>query len=135
MKELRARLGQKGFEPDICQAAIDSLLQQHLLDDRAFVAFWISNRLSFKPMSRRLLLRELRAKGIEEELLQSSLQEMDLPSEVDLARQLLKQKEKRFNRQDSASLKRLQGYLSRRGFSYETIRHVLDERSESDDNE
>ena len=127
MKELRARLGQKGFGADICQQVIESLLQKGALDDRAFVNFWISNRLSFKPMSRRLLLRELRAKGVEEELLQSSLQEIGLPAEVDLARQLLKQKEKRFNRQDPASLKRLQGYLSRRGFSYETIRQVLGE--------
>ena len=125
VKELRIRLEQKGFEPAIYQQAIESLLQKRLLDDRAFVTFWISNRLQFKPMSRRRLLQELRMKGIDEDLLQSCLQEMDLPAEADLARRLLKKKAKGVNREDPVSLRRLQGYLQRRGFSYETIREVL----------
>ena len=128
--ELRVRLKQKGFEPTICQQAIESLLQKRLLDDRAFVTFWVTNRLQFRPMSRRQLVQELRQKGVDEDLLQSCLQEVGLPVETDLARQLLERKLKQFNREDPASLRRFQGYLSRRGFSYETIREVL---KESDD--
>ena len=66
-------------------------------------------------------------KGIDEGLLQECLQQMDLPAETDLARKLLEKKAKRLDCEDSASLRRLQGYLQRRGFSYETIREVLRE--------
>ena len=128
--ELRIRLKQKGFEPSLCQQVIESLLQKRLLDDRAFITFWITNRLQFRPMSRRQLVRELREKGVDEDLLQSCLQEADLPVETDLARQLLQKKAKHVKREDPASIRRFQGYLSRRGFSYETIREVL---KESDD--
>ena len=109
---------------------IESLLEKRLLDDRAFVTFWVTNRLQFRPMSRRLLLKELRMKGIDEELLQNFLQEGSLPVESDLARQLLERKARQLNRKDPVDVKRLQGYLARRGFSYETIREVL---KESDD--
>ena len=80
-------------------------------------------------MSRRQLARELRLKGIGEELLQGCLREMDLPGETDLARQLLRGKEKRLDRKDPADLRRLQGYLSRRGFSVETIQEVLSDKA------
>jgi len=132
-KELRVRLREKGFEPAVCQEAIDLLRQQHRVDDRAFVRFWISNRLSFKPMSRRLLLKELRAKGVEEELLQSCLQEMDVPVETDLARRLLETKARQVNWHDPVSVRRLAGYLQRRGFSYDTIHQVLGPRQTDDD--
>ena len=125
VRELTQRLREKGFSSSVCDETVEVLRSRGRLDDRAFASFWVSNRLQFKPVSRRKLLSELRMKGIDEKILQECLRESPFPSEADLVRELLHKKEKRFNRKDPTSLRRLYGYLYRRGFSYETIQTAL----------
>ena len=97
-----------------------------LVDDEAFVDWWLEQRATFRPKGKRALKMELRFKGIERDLIERSLAEK-VDEEVLAKKAVLK---KMFSLEGSppeAQKEKLIGFLSRRGFSWEIIRKTLDE--------
>lgn len=97
-----------------------------LIDDRDFACWWIEQRITFRPKGKKALFFELRQKGLGkdliEEILNEKIDEMVLIKPLAWKRWLsLKRLPKEVAQQ------KLIGFLSRRGFSWETIKKVLDE--------
>lgn len=100
-----------------------------LIDDTAFTYWWLEQRNTFRPKGKRALFYELKQKGIDnfiiEEVLAKGLDEMNL------ARQSGGKKWATLkNLPLEVSRQKLVGFLSRRGFSWEIIKKVLDEITE-----
>lgn len=122
--ELRQRLGQRGFSPEVRDTVIAKLTAQKLLDDPAFAQFWKDNRQSFRPQSQRLTRLELKRKGVADDVIDSVVGEMD--DEANAHRAALG-KSHQFTGKDYLSFRRrLGGYLQRRGFSSSVIRRTLE---------
>lgn len=126
--EMRRRLLGKGFPPDVVEACVAELEGMGLLDDRAFAEAFARDRLRLRPRGRRLLVRELRARGVEQGLAEAAVSDVlvaEGESEHDAARRAAEAWVRRSPRRRDR--RRLYGYLARRGFSAEVIRAVVED--------
>jgi regulatory protein len=126
--EVRDHLQRKGFAPETIDAAVERLHASGLLDDAAFVRFWIENRQTCRPRGRHALADELRRKGVSAELVASTLDATLTDDETTRAETLARAAMRRYaNVADYQTfLRRLGGYLQRRGFSAETIVPIVE---------
>ena len=123
--ELRRYLAGKGFSASAIERVMARLRAVGLLDDAAFARFWVENRLRFRPRGRRGLRYELRQKGLDDALIEAALADYD---ELEAARRFAEGEWRRLASQEEAVRRRRLGErLARRGFAYETIRHILDD--------
>lgn len=76
--EVRKRLS-PAFAPAIVDHTVDLCRRCGYLDDADFAGHWTASRLRRNPRGTALLRRELRQKGIAEELIDTSLADVDDP--------------------------------------------------------
>jgi regulatory protein len=122
--EIRRRLGTAKVPEDAVAAVLARLRQAGLVDDKAFASYWVDNRTTFRPRSKRLLRAELRQKGLDGEELQAALAGVDDPGS---AYTVAKQRAGRFSSLEHLEFRRKLGaFLARRGFDYDTIKPVVE---------
>lgn len=121
--EIRQNLEEHGFlEADISYT-LEKLSDSGLIDDARFAADWIENRNTFRPRSRRALVMELKQRGVEEEVIEESLQDLD---ETEMAFQAALKAGKKYTGMEWQDFRRkLSGHLGRRGFNYETTAQAV----------
>ena len=113
----------RGFEAEIIKSVIIKLKEQGLVDDSAFARFWTENRESFSPHSRYFTKRELKQKGVAEEIIDDAVSTID---DSEGAYRTAAARATRMHAADYEDFRsRLGGYLRRRGFSYETINKTI----------
>ncbi len=113
------------FAPEVVEQVIARLERAGLVDDRAFVRFWIENRDTFRPRGKRALRYELRQKGVPAALIDAALQDYD---EEAAARRAAQDRVRKLRHLDEAAARaKLLAFLNRRGFSYATARQTVDE--------
>lgn len=122
IKEARERLKRAGYPDAVIEQVITEGKEHGWLDDAAFAKLWVQERLLTKPKGRKLLIEELRAKGISEEHIEQALREAELDEEK-LIQQLIEQHGARY--QGVKSERKFYAFLRRRGFSSEAIKRVL----------
>ncbi len=122
-KEVRQYLSEKDIPDAILEDVVERLRRNGLIDDLRFAQNWVENRSTFRPRGRRALAYELRQKGIPESILQDVLDQCNEEHLAYLA--AVKQSRKIENLEWSDYRKKLSGFLSRRGFGYDTISTIL----------
>jgi regulatory protein len=121
--EIRTKLHGRGFTEDVSNTVITRLKEQGLIDDIAFANFWKDNRETFSPRSSWLTRRELKQKGVSEEVVS---QVVDTEADEDNAYQAALNKVRRLNTDDyNVFRQRLGEYLKRRGFGYGVINKTI----------
>lgn len=128
--EVEAALAKHGTEPERIAAVIKQLVEARLLDDLEFARSWTRTRDRLTPRGEAVLRQELYQKGISKEISSQVLSERkDDPeehSEDDLARELVRRKERTYaNLTPEVRLRRQMAMLQRRGFSYDVIKRIL----------
>lgn len=122
-KEIRQRLSEKGYSANAIEAVLERLRLAGLVSDEQFARTWTENRVAFRPRSRRMLAAELRQKGVGQETIEQTLNE--LPAEDILAFESAKKHSRRLEGLDWEDFrKKMAGYLGRKGFSYDTVAEV-----------
>ena len=122
--EVSRKLASHGFDDMVWMAVLGRLRKNGLVGDENFARTWVDNRNTFRPRSRRALSVELRQKGIEEDTVQSVLDEM-VDDEV-LALRVAERWSRRLEGLEwNEFRKRLAAYLARRGFNYATIAPIV----------
>jgi regulatory protein len=128
-KEIRDYLKKKRAEPKIIEKIIKKLKKQNLIDDRVFADWWLEQRSRFRPKGRRALWSELFKKGISKEIIEEVL--FSEKEELCLAKKAGLKKLKAYqNLEPYQWQQKMIGFLARRGFSWETIKNVLEEIKE-----
>jgi regulatory protein len=123
-QELVRYLQAKGYAPVVVTDTIDRLLEEQYLDDEAFARFWLANRERFRPRGQQALRYELRQKGIANEVIETALADVD---EANLAWTAVEQKLARWQGLSEEDFrKKVLGFLSRRGFTYEIAYQVVE---------
>jgi len=74
--ELKEKLELKGFLPTEIETTVQDLMASGSLDDRAFTKSWINYRLA-RPFGFRRIILELKAKGIDPQIIEQALAEID----------------------------------------------------------
>jgi regulatory protein len=129
-KEVRDKLKTKQAEPGIIEKVISKLKEKRFINDEEFARQWIENRNRFKPRSLRLIKLELRQKGIEEEIVEKVIQDLDFNSESELG-QAKKLVEKRIDKvrdlPKQEIYQKLGRFLASKGFNWDTVKKAIDE--------
>jgi len=122
--EVRRRLRQKEYDDATIEQVIADLEAVELLDDTAFAQFWVEQRETFKPRSRMALSHELRQKGVERDIIDSALADLD---EMAAAETVARKKAQRWAHYPQADFRlKLGRFLQQRGFHYGIIKPVTD---------
>lgn len=95
----------------------EKLVALELMDDLVFAAWWIDQRNTFRPKGKKLLVYELKQKGVKGEIISQALDESDF-DEVALAKKVAVKYAQR-------KPEKLGTLLQRRGFSWETISGII----------
>jgi len=82
--EIRAALSRRRFEDDVVGSVMDELGRQGYIDDLHFTRVWVSSRSSHQLHGRLRLLRDLRQKGIPDDMAESVIRDL-LPDEEEAA--------------------------------------------------
>lgn len=120
--EVKQRLYQRGFDVEVVKETVTRLKEQDLIDDFAFAQFWKENRLSFKPKSKKLIIKELNDRKVNREIVEQVTKDID---DMDNACKLGRRRMHILTHLDYPEFyRRLSNYLSYRGFNYEVIKHT-----------
>ncbi len=127
--EIERNLRKHEVAEEVIAAVVERLKAGHLLDDSDFARRWVEDRAAFKPRGVYALRMELRQKGLPEEIIEQTLQQLD---EESLARQAAQPKLRQLKSLDWADFRnKLSAHLARRGFGYELVAEVCRESWES----
>ncbi len=98
-------------------------------DDVKFAEWWVAQRTAFKPKGNRYIQMELKAKGVPEAITASILASRGSVSLLAAARQAIAKKMPLWVKLPTlARKKKIYDYLGRRGFDFEIIQKLIDER-------
>jgi len=127
--EISKKLQYKGYSKKIIAYLILWLENNDYINDELFAEMWTQFQLQNKPIGRYKLNKELRMKGIKEDIIQKVIektyQEID---ELTLARDLIQDKIVSSKIKNiEVDPKKIYNYLLRRGFSIEISRNIYDE--------
>ncbi len=122
--EIRERLRGKRVAEKVIEEVVANLGRAGLLDDLAFVRYWVENRERFRPRSRAMLRYELCRKGVAQEVISQVLIEVD--EEASARRAAERQAPKYAHLDDGRFRERMTQFLRRRGFTYDVVRQVVD---------
>ena len=122
---MRKRLKQKGYEENVVEIVIDRLTELSLLDDAEFAKYWVEQRETFRPRSRRALRYELYQKGVSRETVEKALSEID---ETDSAKRAAGKKLHQWERLPRDDFfQKIHRFLQSRGFNYAVATEVSEE--------
>ena len=110
------------------ETAVHDLIASGLLDDRAFTKSWINYRLA-RPFGFRRIIQELKAKGIDQEIIDQAVAEIEEKySPEKAALELAQRRWQRLPDIDPVKKKkRVLDFLLRRGFEADIAMKVIKE--------
>jgi regulatory protein len=122
-RDTRTKTGsiKKGVSKELTDRVFERLSQKGYIDDEKFAKFWVENRNLKKGTSFRKLVAELRAKGVDQVIIEKYLSDSSRSDEDEL-RKVIAKKQGRYD-----DPQKFMQYLARQGFSYDDIKEALKE--------
>ena len=120
----RAKLRQSMYPEDVIDQATEYVRSFGYIGDSAYARRYIESRQQSK--SRKEIYADLCRKGVAKDEIEAAMEECyESTGEMEAVRTLLRKK--RFDPENAtdAEKQKIYGYLARKGFSYETIRQVI----------
>lgn len=115
--ELATALRKRGVADEVATTVLDRYDEVGLIDDAAFSRAWVSSRHHGRGLARRALANELRQHGVDAEVANVALEDLDPDTEAATARSLV---ERRLRGMGSAPpemvFRRLVSMLARKGY-------------------
>jgi len=123
--EIKERMRQKKYTPEVIHQVIGYLKEHDFLNDRRFSEGW-ANSIIKKGFARKRVYYELRKKGIPEDLIEEVVGK--LFSKIDETEMALRVVKKSYNTpKDRRDFQRISGFLRRRGYSFSVINKVIEQ--------
>ena len=123
-KELIERLKEKKFSEENIEATVEFMKEYGYINDKSYTERYVSDCVKLKAWGKNRIRKELLYKGIERELIDKKLDEL----QFDTREILEKEMEKRFKNADFENPKqraRIFSYFARRGYSLSEIRGAI----------
>jgi len=120
--EVRQNLLKAGYGDEIVDRVLERLRGVGLVDDAAFARYWIDNRAQFRPRGALALRQELRRKGVERDVIDAALAEEAHVDENAAQRAAIAKADRYRQLPWPQFSQKLNAYLLRQGFNYETAR-------------
>ena len=127
-KALSDWLRQAGFSERAVADAMSYVKSYGYIDDSRYARTYLAYRMETK--SRQKLIQELIQKGVDRQTAVEAWEEeaaLNQPDEREILKRTIEKKYDRDTQLDEKEMRRLQGYLARRGFQFQDISGVLEE--------
>ena len=124
--QLKQKLYQRGFSQAAVEDAAIRLEQARALDDVRYAQVWLRSQIRRKRASRAVLAAKLAEAGVSQRIVAEALEEL-YSSEIELAS--LANAFEKLNRKPRMTREKFMAALTRRGFSYKSIKKILDEHN------
>ena len=124
---LRDKLRQAGFSQLAVDYALSYVESYGYIDDERYARTYIAYRMNTK--SRQKIIQELISKGVDKETAAAAWEEeaaLNMPDEREILSRTIETKYCPDTELNEKEMRRLQGYLIRRGFSYSDIKSALE---------
>lgn len=123
--DVKKKLNEGGYSEQVIDQILEKLIEKGYLNDQQYAENWIESKSLNKPRSKKLISLELRQKKIDQEIIEEVVDHMH--SDEELA---YRAAERYFNRlsnlEEDIFKRRLTGFLIRRGFSYSTVKPIVE---------
>lgn len=124
--QLAQVLEKKGIPQDAAQVVLNRFTEVGLIDDLAFAHLLVRSRCASKRISKTLLVRELRQKGVCNEFIEISLADLTPDDEYQMAMDLAAKKLRSMSGlSKEVVLRRVVGLLARKGYPHAVAYKVL----------
>lgn len=133
--EVRRKLQRSGFDEATVDAAVARLVELDYLDDAAYARAYVQGRFRNRGYGPVRLRSELMRRGVARRLIDAAVEGlMEEEDPLDAARTHAQKRWTRLARESDPRKRRkkLSDYLLRRGFTYDTVRQVVDELDADD---
>ena len=125
---MEQRLAREGFSAKAIETSIEELIHSGHIRDRKYAENWIVRRQKSNPRGKTLLKKELVNKGIDRETAEQVVANVETEDETKVALQIAQKRMKQYTGLPiHVAKRRLHGFLARRGFGSEIVRHVLEQ--------
>ena len=122
--EIRRNLSRNEVPETLQQAIIQRLKESRLIDDAGFAQTWVENRAELRPRSRRALAFELGRRGVDHNVIEETLAQVDDDA---LAYQAAQRRAPRFKDLEWQDFReKLFRFLAQRGFSFQASREAIE---------
>lgn len=122
-REIRRRLALLRCDPMVADETIERLRGMKLIDDEEFARSWAESRDRTSPRGSRMIVAELRARGVEATIAQDAAAGV---SDEDAAYRLASTRLRSLAGVDDRAFRdRLASYLQRRGFAWDIVRTTV----------
>ena len=128
--EMRNRLKRKEFEGNIVDEVVEELIEYKYLNDEEFAEAYINDRINFNPRGSFLVKKELREKGVAENIVNEKIKELfPEEKEMELAKKAAEKKMETLNKdlEKNKIYQKIGSYLQTKGYFSHIIREVLDD--------
>ncbi len=129
-KELYDKL-KRNYSEEVCDIVVAKMLELRLLDDEEYAQRLAEGYLTVKKLSYNKAVFEMRRKGIDRELAEYALNQVEIDASQQIKELLATKYYRKLNSPDGA--KKVAAALARLGFSYSDIKSAMSEHL--DDNE
>lgn len=128
-REIEERLVRKGFNKVVSEKVVEDLKAAGLIDDYRFAKSFAEGRVKYRPSGIELIRSKLYSKGIDGEIVNSVLSEIERNfDEYAAAYEIAGNRARKFGKINREKAKqRIYGYLLRRRFKKDVIYKVLNE--------
>ncbi len=130
-KELRDKLREKGYSPEIIDTVADDFKRKRLLDDARFARLFCEYRMHTYKEGAKKIAYDLQSRGIDKNIIAetvAALEKKDTRTQYEAA-YALAQKKMHDTMHDAASAyerkAKISTYLARKGYGYDLIAEVL----------
>jgi regulatory protein len=118
---------------DVAERVLDRFTEVGLIDDAAFAEVWVRTRHAGRGLSRSALRRELRAKGVDDEIVADAVETIDDDAEAAAAQALVARRLPGMRGLPAeVRMRRLVGQLARKGYSSGLAMRVVREAMDAD---
>jgi regulatory protein len=124
--EIERGLTRRGWPSETARGVVNDLRKDGYIDDLQFAEIWVASRSQSRLHGRFRLLRDLLAKGVQEDLAENVIKKL-LPRDKETAnaRKAAERKARLMKTIDVRAMAALQRHLMSKGFQSDVVREVL----------
>jgi len=125
--EIRQKLRRKLYMEDTIEMVLYKLEKERLIDDEAFARDWAASRAR-SQIGRSRIMRELRMKGISQEMAERALDELDEDEGDEAAVALAQKLFRRYSSEadERKAMQKLLAAMARRGYGYDDSKRAIE---------
>lgn len=132
-KQLADALAKRDVPEDVAADVLSRFEDVGLINDAAFADAWVESRHHGRGLARRALARELRTKGVDPDLIDEAVGQLDSEQEEATARELVARKLRSTRGMErDRRVRRLAGMLARKGYPQGVALRVVKQALEAE---